>query len=164
MYYSYYESPVGSLLLHGEDQLEGLVFPKSKIAIQMGDPTGDPMAAQWVRSPSRFDPVKKQLDDYFQGNLKIFDLGLSLQGTDFQKKVWHALTQIPYGKTISYGDLAQRIGNPKACRAVGLANGKNPIPIIIPCHRVIGKNGKLTGFGGGIPVKQHLLELESTHV
>ena len=159
MYYSYYESPVGSLLLHGEDQLEGVVFPKSKTAIEMEAP----MDAQWVPAPSRFDPVKKQLDDYFLGDLKIFDLGLSLKGTDFQKKVWHALTQIPYGKTISYGELAQRIGNPKACRAVGLANGKNPIPIIVPCHRVIGKNGKLTGFGGGLPVKQHLLELESTH-
>ncbi len=156
MYYSYHESPVGWLLLYGEDLLEGVVFPKSKTKIKMD--------AQWVPVPSRFDSVKKQLDDYFQGRLKIFDLGLSLQGTDFQKKVWHALTQIPYGKTISYGELAQRIGNPKACRAVGLANGKNPIPIIIPCHRVIGKNGKLTGFGGGIPVKQHLLELESTHV
>ncbi len=156
MYYSYYESPVGRLLLYGEDLLEGLVFPKSKTVKEMD--------SQWICTPARFEPVKKQLGDYFQGDLKTFDLGLSIKGTDFQKKVWHALTQIPYGETISYGELAKRIGNPKASRAVGLANGKNPIPIIIPCHRVIGKNGKLTGFGGGIPVKQHLLELESTHV
>ena len=156
MYYSYYESPVGSLLLHGEDLLEGLVFPKSKIRKNI--------EAQWILTPSRFDPVKKQLDDYFHGRLKTFDLGLFLKGTDFQKTVWQALAQIPYGQTISYGELAEQINNPKACRAVGLANGKNPIPIIIPCHRVIGKNGKLTGFGGGISVKQHLLELESTHV
>jgi methylated-DNA-[protein]-cysteine S-methyltransferase len=102
----------------------------------------------------------KQLRAYFAGKLENFDLPLGPVGTKFQVGVWNRLCDIPYGETISYGQLAKQIGSPKASRAVGLANGSNPIPIIIPCHRVIGSNGKLTGYGGGLPIKEKLLALE----
>ena len=102
----------------------------------------------------------QELSEYFAGNRKEFDIPLNPKGTDFQKSVWNALCTIPYGKTMSYGQVAAQIGNPKASRAVGMANNKNPIPILIPCHRVIGANGKLVGYGGGIWMKQKLLELE----
>lgn len=102
----------------------------------------------------------RQLKAYFAGELEEFDLPLAPEGTAFQLKVWENLCDIPFGETISYGELARRIGNPNASRAVGLANGSNPIPIIIPCHRVIGSNGKLTGYGGGLPIKEKLLALE----
>ena len=102
----------------------------------------------------------RQLAAYFAGELEIFDLPLAPEGTPFQLAVWRRLNDIPYGETISYGELARRLGNPKASRAVGLANGANPIPIVIPCHRVIGSNGKLTGYGGGLPIKEKLLALE----
>ncbi|MCL2720861.1 MAG: methylated-DNA--[protein]-cysteine S-methyltransferase [Treponema sp.] len=102
----------------------------------------------------------KQLDEYFSGKRKTFDLPLNAQGTEFQKKVWQVLKAIPYGQTCSYEQIAIKTGNPKACRAVGLSNNKNPIVIIIPCHRVIGKNGKLTGYAGGLELKQKLLDLE----
>jgi methylated-DNA-[protein]-cysteine S-methyltransferase len=105
--------------------------------------------------------VIRQLQAYFGGELKVFDLRLAPEGTEFQLLVWNNLRTIPYGGTISYAQLAQNIGNPKAVRAVGLANGCNPIPIIIPCHRVIGTDGSLTGFGGGLPAKEKLLALES---
>ena len=101
-----------------------------------------------------------QLREYFEGTRQVFDVPLALSGTPFQLKVWAALTDIPYGETITYGELAQRIGQPDAVRAVGAANGKNPVPIIVPCHRVIGSNGKLTGYGGGLPIKAALLDLE----
>ena len=101
-----------------------------------------------------------QLRSYFAGEREEFDLPLAPEGTPFQQEVWRRLCEIPYGETISYGELARRIGNPQASRAVGLANGSNPIPIVIPCHRVIGSNGKLTGYGGGLPIKEKLLALE----
>jgi methylated-DNA-[protein]-cysteine S-methyltransferase len=104
--------------------------------------------------------ARKQLDAYFAGKLRAFDLPLAPQGTAFQQKVWAALLKIPYGATRSYGQQATAIGSPKAMRAVGLANGRNPIAIIIPCHRVIGANGSLTGYGGGMARKQLLLDLE----
>jgi len=103
----------------------------------------------------------KQLKAYFAGNLKNFDIPLLLQGTQFQKDAWKALMAIPYGETCSYKDIAEKIGSPKGARAVGLANNKNKIPIIIPCHRVIGTNGKLVGFAGGLSVKQQLIDLET---
>ncbi|EGA71664.1 methylated-DNA--protein-cysteine methyltransferase [Vibrio sinaloensis DSM 21326] len=113
---------------------------------------------------SESDPILnnaiKQLQEYFSGSRSEFELPLAAQGTEFQQKVWHALTTIPYGETWSYQDLANAIDNPKAVRAVGLANGKNPISVIVPCHRVIGKNGKLTGYAGGVERKAKLLELE----
>jgi len=103
----------------------------------------------------------RQLNAYFAGELREFEIPLLMEGTEFQKRVWKALLAIPYGETISYGELAKKIGEPKAVRAVGAANGQNPIPIIVPCHRVIGSDGSLTGFGGGIENKKRLLELES---
>lgn len=113
---------------------------------------------------SETSPIReahKQIDEYLKGKRKSFDLPLSLSGTEFQQKVWNALKEIPYGETKSYKDVAVAIGNEKACRAVGMANNRNPISIIIPCHRVIGKNGKLVGYGGGIQIKEYLLKLES---
>lgn len=114
----------------------------------------------WCEDASAFAEPIRQLRAYFAGDLEIFDLSLAPQGTPFQQKVWGELCKIPYGETISYGALARRIGNSNASRAVGLANGSNPIPIIIPCHRVIGSDGKLTGYGGGLPIKEKLLALE----
>ncbi len=102
----------------------------------------------------------RQLNSYFAGELKKFELPLAPEGTEFMRSVWKALCEIPYGKTFSYKDIAQNIGNPKAVRAVGNANNRNPIPIIIPCHRVIGSNGKLVGYGGGLGIKKYLLDLE----
>ena len=107
--------------------------------------------------------ARRQLIAYFRGKLRKFDLPLSPEGTPFQRRVWEALREIPYGETVSYGELARRIGNPKASRAVGAANGRNPIPIVIPCHRVIGADGTLTGFGGGLEIKESLLEHESRY-
>jgi methylated-DNA-[protein]-cysteine S-methyltransferase len=104
--------------------------------------------------------VKKQLDEYFKGKRKKFDLPLEPVGTEYQKKVWNVLSEIPYGKTVTYKEVARMAGNEKASRAVGLANNRNPIPVIVPCHRVIGSNGKLVGYAGGLDKKQRLLELE----
>jgi methylated-DNA-[protein]-cysteine S-methyltransferase len=116
---------------------------------------------EWQLDNSAFLEVVDQLQSYFAGERKNFELPLVLEGTDFQKRVWTALQKIPYGETISYKKLAETVGSPKAVRAVGAANGANPIPIIIPCHRVIGQDGSLTGFGGGLPLKKRLIELES---
>lgn len=116
--------------------------------------------AGWKEDPSALAEPLRQLRAYFAGELREFDLDLEPGGTEFQRTVWKAIEKIPFGKTISYGELADRIGKPLASRAVGLANGRNPIPIVVPCHRVIGANGSLTGYGGGLPLKQKLLELE----
>ncbi|MDC7126561.1 MAG: methylated-DNA--[protein]-cysteine S-methyltransferase, partial [Spirochaetales bacterium] len=118
---------------------------------------------QWAgleKNDDFFDEAKKQIIEYFEGTRKVFNLKLSPEGTDFQKKVWKALLDIPYGETRSYQDIAKNIGNPKACRAIGNANNKNPIPLIIPCHRVIGKNGNLVGYGAGIDLKKTFLDIE----
>ena len=114
----------------------------------------------WRQDRTALQETIRQLRSYFAGELEDFDLPLVPNGTPFQLAVWKQLCHIPYGATISYGELARRIGNPNASRAVGLANGSNPIPIVIPCHRVIGSNGKLTGYGGGLPIKEKLLALE----
>ena len=151
--YTTIESPVGPLLLAGGD--EGL----SLISFQASTRAESPEPA-WTLDATPFTQAVSQLQAYFAGELEEFDLPLSPRGTDFQLSVWAALRDIPFGETISYGELARRIGNPNASRAVGLANGSNPIPIIIPCHRVIGSNGKLTGYGGGLPIKEKLLALE----
>ena len=116
--------------------------------------------ADWKEDRAFFMDVNRQLEEYFAGTLRKFDIPLVMEGTEFQRRVWKSLETVPYGQTISYGELAQRIGAPKAARAVGLANGQNPIPIIVPCHRVIGSNGTLTGFGGGVENKRKLLALE----
>jgi len=152
--YCYYTAPFGEVLLVEENgSIEQIVFPKS--------PKNKHPDPDWKLEKSAFKKVTGQLDEYFEGKRKIFSITINLIGTEFQKMVWKELAKIPYGSTICYGELANRIGNPKASRAVGAANGKNPIPIIIPCHRVIGKDGRLVGFGGGIPVKKHLLQLEN---
>jgi len=117
-----------------------------------------------VDDPQRSDHVAAQLDEYFEGKRRAFDLQLRPEGTAFQKSVWSILQTIPYGKTITYKDIALELGNLAAIRAVGRANGSNPIPIIIPCHRVIGADGSLTGFGGGLPLKQALLKLEGVQI
>ena len=153
VFYTTLESPVGTLLLAGDSQALRMVsFQSSKHA--------EPPQADWKQDKAPFAEVIRQLRAYFRGERKEFDLPLAPEGTEFQLRVWNRLRTIPYGETISYAQLAERIGNPKAVRAVGLANGSNPIPIIIPCHRVIGSDGSLTGFGGGLPTKKMLLELE----
>jgi methylated-DNA-[protein]-cysteine S-methyltransferase len=151
--YTQIESPLGPLLLAADGEgLREILFAKGKRAA-LPDPS-------WREDRAPLKETIHQLHAYFTGELEAFTLPLAPQGTSFQLDVWRRLCEIPYGKTISYGELARRIGNPKASRAVGLANGSNPIPIIIPCHRVIGSNGKLTGYGGGLPIKEKLLALE----
>ena len=151
--YTQIDSPIGPLLLAADETgLRLIQFKTSKHAQSPGE--------DWEENARPLKDVIRQLRAYFAGKLEEFDLPLAPDGTDFQQKVWRRLCDIPYGETISYGQLAQRIGNPNASRAVGLANGSNPIPIIIPCHRVIGSNGKLTGYGGGLPIKEKLLALE----
>jgi len=151
--YCHYQSPIGKLLLVGTDGvLEELHFP--------GDADQKLPDNDYQRDKENFREALQQLSQYFSGNRQYFDLKINLEGTNFQKQVWQALREIPFGKTASYGEIAERIGNPKACRAVGMANNKNPLPIIVPCHRIIGKDGSLTGFGGGLDLKRQLLELE----
>ena len=153
VYYTKFESPVGPLLLAGDSSaLRWVSFENSKRATRP--------QADWKQDTAAFVEVIRQLEAYFKGELMEFELALAMEGTEFQILVWNALRAIPYGETISYAQLARRIGNPKAVRAVGLANGSNPIPIIVPCHRVIGSDGSLTGFGGGLTTKKKLLELE----
>ena len=149
--YTRIASPLGTLLLAGDDS--GLRHIMFACKIQSLDPA-------WRHDAVPLTETIRQLQAYFAGELENFNLPLAPEGTPFQKEVWQRLCDIPYGQTISYGELARRIGNPKASRAVGLANGSNPIPIVIPCHRVIGSNGKLTGYGGGLPIKEKLLALE----
>ncbi|MDX2233100.1 MAG: methylated-DNA--[protein]-cysteine S-methyltransferase [Hyphomonadaceae bacterium] len=147
-----HDSPVGPLTLVSDGvALTGVYFQKQKHGAA---PTA-------TTAPDRvIDAARKQLDSYFTGRRASFDLPLKPTGTAFQTRVWAALTKIPYGETRSYGAVAAAIGAPKAVRAVGAANGRNPIPIIIPCHRVIGADGALTGFGGGVARKEWLLDLE----
>ena len=154
MYYCYLDTPVGELLLAGEtDALAMIGFPEGAMR---RDPEAD-----WIYDEQAFAAVREQLQEYFAGTRKEFDLPLDLNGTEFQLSVLAALQGIPYGQTTSYGAIAKQIGRPKAVRAVGAANGRNPIPIIVPCHRVIGSSGDLTGFGGGLATKKALLRLEA---
>ena len=156
MYFCYHSSPLGTLRLAGTDQaLHQLFFPN---AFAVGEAPED-----WIYQEELFTAVRQQLDAYFAGKLKHFELNLAPSGTPFQRDVLKALQQIPYGETRAYSDIATSIARPKAVRAVGAANGRNPIAIIIPCHRVIGRNGSLTGFGGGLKAKQSLLNLEANH-
>ncbi|MDA8347521.1 MAG: methylated-DNA--[protein]-cysteine S-methyltransferase [Pseudomonadota bacterium] len=152
-YWHILESPVGPLLLGGDDErLTRIDFQDGPRPLRPG--------AHWHRAAGPFAAAIEQLAQYFAGQRRRFDLPLAPTGTPFQLRVWEALCAIPYGETLSYGDLARRVGNPRASRAVGLANGANPLPIVVPCHRVIGANGALTGFGGGVPIKRALLALE----
>jgi methylated-DNA-[protein]-cysteine S-methyltransferase len=148
------DSPVGPLLLAGDrDALHVLAFGVGSRPREI-DASWQPDVKGVLK------PIRKELDQYFAGRLKQFSTPVAFGGTRFQNTVWQELTRIPYGETISYLELAKRIKNPKAVRAVGLANGANPIAIVVPCHRVIGANGSLTGFGGGLPTKRALLDLE----
>jgi methylated-DNA-[protein]-cysteine S-methyltransferase len=154
MKYTWMESPVGRLLLAGDAAgLRSVSFLTSNRA--------DVVREEWVEDRVSLREVERQLRDYFARKLRRFDLELAPVGTEFQLRVWRELRAIPYGETISYGELAKRVGNVRASRAVGLANGCNPIAIIVPCHRVIWSDGSLTGFGGGLRNKEILLELES---
>jgi methylated-DNA-[protein]-cysteine S-methyltransferase len=154
MYYCYLDTPIGELLLAGEgDALSMIGFPKG---VMRRDPEPD-----WIYNEEPLEKARTQLTEYFSGQRKDFDLPLTLNGTEFQVSVLEALLEIPYGETTSYGAIAKQIGRPKAVRAVGAANGRNPIPIIVPCHRVIGSSGDLTGFGGGLDTKEALLRLEA---
>jgi len=147
--YTQMKSPIGELLLFGaEHALQGLYMD--------GRPRTD-----WKHADEPFANAKAQLDEYFAGERSAFDLELDLRGSAFQRAVWDALLEIPYGETRSYGEIARRIGRPDRARAVGAANGSNPVSIVVPCHRVIGADGSLTGYGGGLERKRWLLEHEA---
>jgi methylated-DNA-[protein]-cysteine S-methyltransferase len=156
MYYCYLDTPIGELLLAGDD--DGLCLVSFPEGAMRRDPEPD-----WIYNEKPFAAALQQLTEYFAGERRTFDLPLKLSGTEFQMSVLQALQEIPYGETTSYADIAERVGRPKAVRAVGAANGRNPIPIIVPCHRVIGSHGDLTGFGGGLDTKEALLRLEAEH-
>ncbi len=149
-------SPVGDLLLARTD--EGLT------EIRFGKRGWFDIPESWERDARAFDEERRQLDAYFAGTLREFDLRLAPAGTAFQKRVWDALLNIAWGETVSYSEVARRVGKPAAVRAVGSANGSNPIPIVIPCHRVIGSDGSLTGYGGGLEAKRWLLRHEGLAV
>lgn len=151
IYHCEIPSPIGNLTLFASARgLTGLFTEGHTVGV-----------GEFHNDDARFAETHRQLDAYFAGELREFDLPLDLHGTPFQLRVWAALITIPFGKTISYGEQAEQIGQPKASRAVGLANGRNPVSIIVPCHRVIGKNGTLTGYGGGLEKKRFLLDLEN---
>ena len=146
------DSPIGLLTLAGRDRV--------LTNLRMVDQTYEPSRADWSPDSEAFAPAVEELNAYFAGELTDFAIELELLGTEFQRRVWRALLTIPYGEIRSYGEIAEQIGAPGAARAVGLANGHNPIAIIVPCHRVIGASGSLTGYGGGLDRKRTLLELE----
>jgi methylated-DNA-[protein]-cysteine S-methyltransferase len=153
-YYRYFPSPFGEILLTADGEaLTGLYLPGHKSLLQPRQ--------KGHQDEALFRQVCGQLNAYFAGELQTFDVPLYMKGTPFQQLVWHALLKISFGTTISYGELARRIGRPSASRAVGAANGRNPISIIVPCHRVIGANGTLTGYGGGLDRKEQLLRHEA---
>lgn len=154
MLYCETPTPIGRLLLARDDRgLRRIAFPGER---QFFDAAPD-----WERADEPFADVISQLDLYFAGRLTRFEIDVAPEGTPFQRDVWSALTEIPYGRTVSYSELARRVGRPAATRAVGAANGRNPLPIVVPCHRVIGADGSLTGFGGGLAIKRRLLDLEA---
>jgi len=154
MLYTTIDSPIGELLLTGDGHaLHGLYMQEGRHPMKI--------SRTWEHRPAAFADVSRQLEEYFAGRRTSFDVSLVLNGAPFQRRVWRALQEIPYGETISYGEQARRIGQPSAARAVGMANGRNPIAVIVPCHRVIGANGSLTGYGGGIERKRLLLDLEA---
>lgn len=153
VFYWVCSSPVGRLLLVGSSKgLQALQFQDGANPLSIG-PT-------WKKAREPFRDVLAQLKEYFDGSRTRFQIPLNLHGTPFQRQVWQALQGIPYGRTVSYGQIAKKVRSPQASRAVGAANGQNPVSIIVPCHRVIGSNGKLVGYGGGLSIKTALLELE----
>ncbi len=159
MEYTWIEkTPVGRILVAVDN--DGLKY----VQFRDDDSVAELIQEDWVRNDRALKTVVQQLQAYFAGKLSQFDVPLAPEGTSFQKKVWKALCKVKFGATASYGDIARSIGNPAACRAVGLANGRNPIAIIIPCHRIIGTNGKLVGYGGGLDRKKTLLSLEGIEI
>ena len=154
MHYATMESPIGRLRLAAD------ALGLRRIDFLAGNPPAPPAPAGWREDRAALRAAVAALAAYFAGTAHGFDLPLAPEGTEFQLAVWGCLKGIPYGETISYGELARRVGRPKAARAVGLANGANPLPIVIPCHRVIGADGRLTGYGGGLAIKERLLALE----
>jgi len=153
LYYTTFQSNLGEIIIAAHDG--GLTH----IAFQDGAQPVQPQPG-WQLDEEPFKEAIQQLTEYFNGQRKTFNLNLAPKGTAFQTKVWSLLQEIPFGKVISYGQLAEQAGNPRASRAVGAANGRNPLPVVIPCHRVIGGNGKLTGYAGGLAIKEKLLQLE----
>lgn len=159
MQYSWIEkTPVGRILVAGDD--DGLKF----VQFREDDSAEQLIQDDWEQNERALKNAVQQIHAYFAGKLTSFDLPLAPEGTAFQKKVWKALCKVKFGATASYGEIAKAIGNPAACRAVGLANGRNPIAIVIPCHRIIGTNGKLVGYGGGLDRKKTLLALEGLEI
>ncbi len=156
VYYSMYTSPIGELLLTSSNGM----LSQLNMPLQRGKPAPSPKK-EWRRDDAALRLAREQLDAYFEGDLQTFDLPLCMAGTPFQKQVWEGLLTIAYGTTISYAELARRIGRPGASRAVGAANGQNPIGLIVPCHRVIGADGTLTGYGGGLDRKEWLISHEA---
>ncbi len=153
------DTPIGKVLLESDgNSLTGLYFPAH--LTKRSRYQARPQASAPESCNALFKKAQIQIEEYFRGERSSFDIAISAQGTEFQKKVWSELSKIPFGATISYKELANRVGNPKAARAVGMANSKNPISLIVPCHRVIGENGVLTGYAGGLPSKEYLLRLE----
>jgi methylated-DNA-[protein]-cysteine S-methyltransferase len=151
--YTTIDSPIGELLLLSDGEaLRGLYMQDGRKPATI--------SPSWVCSTEPFAVVTEQLNEYFAARRTVFDIPLTLAGAPFEREVWHALEEIPYGETVSYGEIARRVSQPSAARAVGLANGRNPIAVIVPCHRVIGADGTLTGYGGGLERKRLLLELE----
>jgi methylated-DNA-[protein]-cysteine S-methyltransferase len=164
MNYRHLESPIGRLRLESNGtELVRIAFAEE---LSQGDPSSDTTTSSGEKDSGGNDPVLTaavtQLEDYFAGRRSHFELPLAPGGTDFQRAVWQALEGIPYGELRSYRDIATAIGRPNAVRAVGAANGRNPLPIVVPCHRVIGSDGSLTGFAGGLDVKKKLLQLEGS--
>ncbi len=158
-HYDYVSTPIGDMLIAGcKDYVRFVSFPDAPEG-STGHTPRQPLP-QWQRDGTMFTQAERELTEYFAGKRTEFTVPLKPEGTEFQMSAWRALQKIPFGQTRSYGQQAALVGNPKASRAVGGANNANPIPVIIPCHRVIGANGAMTGFGGGIPTKEFLLELE----
>jgi methylated-DNA-[protein]-cysteine S-methyltransferase len=156
VYYDYLDSPVGRLLLALDGQgLRRVHFERGRHVL--------PVPEDWQHGPGALHEARGQLNAYFAGKLTAFDLPLAPQGTEFQQQVWLELLRIPYGATTTYGEIARRVGDPTASRAVGAANGQNPLAIIVPCHRVVGADGSLTGYGGGLSIKRYLLDHEQRY-
>ena len=154
MLYTTFDSPIGELLAVGDGSaLSGLHMQEGR--------TAKAVHGDWKAAEEPFAGLRSQLDEYFAGGRQSFELALEMRGNSFDQRVWRALQGIPYGETVSYGEIARRIGEPAASRAVGVANARNPIAVIVPCHRVIGADGSLTGYGGGLERKRLLLDLEA---
>ena len=154
MRYDVVESPIGDLLAVGDGRALHrlhMLSGRGRVVVQPG----------WTRDTASLAGVRAQLAEYFAGERTRFDLPLVLRGSPFQVRVWQALLEIPYGRTATYGEIARHVGRPSGARAVGLANGRNPIAVVVPCHRVVGADGSLTGYGGGLERKRRLLELEA---